>query len=92
MGFFACADVEKRGFLKNLAQMIRCRRREENWKFMEIMKNDGQRLRVLCNVQNSLQIIDNADKLWYIMPVQLLDLHDEFAYLNGVFNSPPGCE
>ena len=92
MGFFACADVEKRGFLKNPAQMIRCRRREENWKFMETMKNDGQSLHVLCNVQNSLQIIDNADKLWYITLVQLCDLNNEFAYLNGVFNSPPGCE
>ena len=92
MGFFACADVEKRAFLKNPAQMIRCRRREENWKFMEIMKNDGQRLRVLCNVQNSLQIIDNDDKLWYITLAQLCDLNNEFAYLNGVFNSPPGCE
>ena len=78
MGFSACADVEKRGFLKNPAQMIRCRRREK-WKFMEIMKNDGQTPCVLCNVQNSLQIIDNADKLWYIMPVRLLELHDEFA-------------
>ena len=92
MGFFACADVEKRGFLKNPAQMIRCRRREEKWKYMENMKNDGQSLRVLCNVQNSLQIIDNADKLWYITIIQLCDLNNEFAHLNGVFNSPPGCE
>ena len=59
---------------------------------MGIIKNDGQRLHVVSNVQNSLQIIDNADKLWYIMPVQLLDLHDKFAYLNGVFNSLWGCE
>ena len=62
---------------------------------MEIMKNNGQRLCVLCNVQNSLQIIDNDDKLWYITLAQLCDLNNEFAYLNGlngVFNSPPGCE
>ena len=64
----------------------------DGWKCLEVRIYAKRHLPVLCKLQNSLQIIDNADKLWYIMPVQLLDLHDEFAYLNGVFNSPPGCE
>ena len=62
------------------------------WKYLEIRICAKRNLPVLCKLRNSLQIIDNADKLWYIMPVQLLDLHDKFAYLNGVFNSPWGCE
>lgn len=62
------------------------------WKYLEVGICAKPRLPVLCKMQNSLQIIDNADKLWYIMPVQLFDLHDEFANLNGVFNSLWGCE
>ena len=39
------------------------------WKYLEIRICAKRNLPVLCKLQNSLQIIDNADKMWYIMPV-----------------------